>query len=66
MHRNKVDSAIEITATGQSKPVTMIEHVTWRKRLRDLLQLVNKRDANAFIIVDDERQVFRDYGRIAK
>ena len=34
--------ATELTASGKSGPVTLIGIVTSRKRLRELLQLVNK------------------------
>lgn len=58
--------ATELPAHGHAGPVTMVAVVTPRKRLGELLQLVNQTDANAFVTVDDKRQVLRGYGRVAK
>jgi uncharacterized protein YebE (UPF0316 family) len=58
--------ATELPAHGHTGPVTMVGIVTPRKRLHELLHLVNIIDAGAFVTVDDKRQVLRGYGRVAK
>lgn len=58
--------ATELPAFGHSGPVSMISVITPRKRLEELLQLVNTADPFAFVTVDDKRQVMRGYRRLAK
>lgn len=58
--------ATEIPAYGRSGPVTMLSVVTPRKRLNELLNLLDKTDASAFVTVNDKRQVVGGYGRVAK
>ncbi len=58
--------ATELPAFGHSGPVSMVSVVTPRKRLDELLQLVNSRDPLAFVTIDDKRQVVRGYRRLAK
>lgn len=58
--------ATEVPAYGHAGPVSMINVVTPRKRLGELLNLVNGMDPAAFVTVDDKRQVMRGFGRLAK
>jgi uncharacterized protein YebE (UPF0316 family) len=58
--------ATEVPAYGQAGPVSMISVVTPRKRLDELIRLVNGTDPAAFVTVDDKRQVLRGYRRLAK
>ena len=44
----------------------MVNVVTARKRLDELLRLVNSTDPLAFVTIDDKRQVMRGYRRLAK
>lgn len=57
--------ATELSAHGQSGPVTMLSVVLPRKKLPTLTKLVNSIDTHSFITVDDNRQVVRGY-HIAK
>jgi uncharacterized protein YebE (UPF0316 family) len=58
--------ATELPAFGHSGPVSMVSVVTARKRLDELLRLVNSTDPLAFVTIDDKRQVMRGYRRLAK
>lgn len=58
--------ATELPAFGHSGPVSMVSVVTPRKRLDELLRLVNSFDPLAFVTIDDKRQVVRGYRRLAK
>jgi len=58
--------ATELPAFGHSGPVSMVSVVTPRKRLDELLRLVNSSDPLAFVTIDDKRQVVRGYRRLAK
>jgi len=51
----------EVTAEGKSGPVAMLTVVTQRKQVGDVIRLVNKVDASAFVIVEDARKVVRGY-----
>ena len=51
----------EVTAEGQSGPVTLLSVVTQRKQVGDVIRLVNKIDVTAFVIVEDTRKVVRGY-----
>jgi uncharacterized protein YebE (UPF0316 family) len=53
--------ATELSALGQSGPVTMVSVVLPRKQLPALTKLINRIDARSFITVDDTRQVVRGY-----
>lgn len=44
----------------------MLSVVTPRKRLGELLNLLDEADASAFVTVNDKRQVVGGYGRVAK
>jgi uncharacterized protein YebE (UPF0316 family) len=58
--------ATQVRAEGQSGPVHLIDVVAPRKQVPDILQLVNKIDAQSFVTVDEARQVVRGYRRLAK
>jgi uncharacterized protein YebE (UPF0316 family) len=58
--------ATELPAFGHSGPVSMISVVTQRKRLDELLRLVNMADPLTFVTVNDKLQVMRGYRRLAK
>jgi len=56
----------ELNAWGRSGPVALVEVVLPRKRLEEVIRLVNAIDPASFVTVDDERQVMRGYQRIGK
>jgi uncharacterized protein YebE (UPF0316 family) len=51
----------ELTAEGQSGPVVMLNVVTQRKQVADVIRQVNAIDATAFVTVEDTRKVVRGY-----
>lgn len=55
--------ATELPAYGRSGPVSMLGIVTSRKRLDELLNLVDEVDTKAFVTVQYKRKVFRGFGR---
>lgn len=55
-----------LRAEGQSGPVFLISVVAPRRRVADLVRLVNEVDATAFLVVEDTRQVVRGYRRLVK
>lgn len=58
--------ATQLRARGQSGPVHLIEVVAPRKRVKDILRLVNETDAHSFVVVEEARQVMRGYQRMVK
>jgi uncharacterized protein YebE (UPF0316 family) len=53
-------------AEGQSGPVFVTSVVTPRRQTGDVIRLVNKVDATAFVTVEEARRVVRGYQRIIK
>jgi uncharacterized protein YebE (UPF0316 family) len=51
----------EMTAEGQSGPVFMLNVVTQRKQVADVIRLVDEIDGSAFVTVEDTRKVVRGY-----
>lgn len=58
--------ATQMQAEGRSGPVTLITVVAPRKRVPEVLRLINEVDPGAFITVEDTRQVVRGYVRLGK
>ncbi len=58
--------ATQLQAEGQSGPVYVTSVVTARKRVADIIRLVNKIDATAFITVEETRHVVRGHQRLVK
>jgi uncharacterized protein YebE (UPF0316 family) len=53
-------------AEGQSGPVFVASVVTSRRQTGDILRLVNRVDATAFVTIEEARRVVRGYQRIVK
>jgi uncharacterized protein YebE (UPF0316 family) len=53
-------------AEGQSGPVYVASVVTHRRQTGDVIRLVNKVDATAFVTIEEARRVVRGYQRIVK
>jgi uncharacterized protein YebE (UPF0316 family) len=53
-------------AEGQSGPVYVASVVTPRRQTGDVIRLVNKVDATAFVTIEEARRVVRGYQRIVK
>lgn len=51
----------EMTAEGQSGPVTWLTVVTHRKQVGEVIRLVNETDETAFATVEDARRVVQGY-----
>jgi uncharacterized protein YebE (UPF0316 family) len=58
--------ATQIQAEGQSGPVYVTSVVAPRKQMRDVIRLVNKVDATAFVTVEEARRIVRGYQRVVK
>jgi len=58
--------ATQLQAQGQSGPVYMISVVAARKHVPDIIRLVNKVDATAFVTVEETRHVMRGHRRLIK
>jgi uncharacterized protein YebE (UPF0316 family) len=59
--REKGYGVTEMTAEGQSGPVFMLNVVTQRKQVADVIRLVDEIDGSAFVTVEDTRKVVRGY-----
>lgn len=57
--------ATQLPAQGRSGPVQLIEVVTARKQVAELLHLVNEVDAASFVTIQEARQVVQGYPRPA-
>ena len=53
-------------AEGQSGPVYVASVVTPRRQTGDVIRLVNKVDATAFVTVEEARHVVRGHRRLIK
>lgn len=53
--------ATRLPAEGRSGPVQLIEVVTARKRVADILHVVNEVDAASFVTIQETRQVVQGY-----
>jgi uncharacterized protein YebE (UPF0316 family) len=58
--------ATQIQAEGQSGPVYVTSVVTPRRQMSDVIRLVNKVDATAFVTVEEARRIVRGYQRVIK
>lgn len=58
--------ATQLQAEGQSGPVYMTSVVAPRKQVADIIRLVNKVDATAFVTVEEARHVVRGHRRLIK
>jgi len=58
--------ATQLQAEGQSGPVYMISVVASRKQVPDIIRLVNKVDATAFVTIEETRRVMRGHQRLVK
>jgi uncharacterized protein YebE (UPF0316 family) len=58
--------ATQLQAEGQSGPVCVTSVVTARKQVADIIRLVNKIDATAFVTVEETRHVLRGHQRLIK
>ncbi len=58
--------ATQLRAEGQSGPVYLIQVAAPRKRVDEIIRLVNEVDATAFVTVEEARRVLRGYQRVAK
>ena len=58
--------ATELSAYGQSGPISLINIVVPRKQKSVVLALITKIDPTAFVTVNDLRRVDRGYSRLAK
>jgi uncharacterized protein YebE (UPF0316 family) len=55
-----------VQAEGQSGPVFVTSVVTHRRQTGDVIRLVNKVDATAFVTIEEARRVVRGYQRVVK
>jgi uncharacterized protein YebE (UPF0316 family) len=55
--------ATQLPAQGRSGPVHLIEVVTARKQVADILRVVNEVDATSFVTIQEARQVVQGYPR---
>jgi uncharacterized protein YebE (UPF0316 family) len=53
--------ATQLPAQGRSGPVQLIEVVTARKQVADILRLVNEVDTASFVTIQEARQVVQGY-----
>jgi len=58
--------ATQLQAEGQSGPVYVTSVVAPRKQVADIVRLVNKVDATAFVTIEETRHVVRGYRRLVK
>ncbi len=58
--------ATELRAEGLSGPVCLIDIVAPRKRVGEIVDLINSVDDGAFVTIEDARQVARGYSRLVK
>ncbi len=58
--------ATQLQAEGQSGPVYIVSVVAPRKKVPDIMRLVNKVDATAFVTVEEARYVMRGHRQLAK
>jgi len=58
--------ATQLQAEGQSGPVYIVNVVAPRKQVSEIMRLVNKVDATAFVTVEETRHVMRGHRRLAK
>ncbi len=58
--------ATQLQAEGQSGPVHLIDIVAPRKRVKDIICLINETDAQSFVTIEEARQVVRGYQRLVK
>ena len=58
--------ATQLQAEGQSGPVYVTSVVTPRKQVADIVHLVNKVDATAFVTIEEARHVMRGHRRLIK
>ena len=58
--------ATQLQAEGQSGPVYITSVVAPRKQIADIIRLVNKVDATAFVTVEEARHVVRGHQRLIK
>ena len=52
-----------IEGSGKSGPVHIVQVITRRKHVGEIIRLVNEIDAMAFVTVEETRQVMRGYSR---
>lgn len=64
--RDAGHGATLLQAEGQSGPVHIIDVVTPRKKVQEIIKLVNTVDARSFVTVEEARQVVRGYLRAVK
>jgi len=58
--------ATQLRAEGQSGPVYLTQVTAPRKRVDEIIRLVNEVDATAFVTVEEARRVLRGYQRVVK
>jgi uncharacterized protein YebE (UPF0316 family) len=58
--------ATQMQAEGQSGPVYVTSVVAPRRQMGDVIRLVNKVDATAFVTIEEARRIVRGYQRIVK
>lgn len=58
--------ATQLQAEGQSGPVYVTSIVASRKEIPDIIRLVNKADATAFVTIEEARRVMRGHQRLVK
>jgi uncharacterized protein YebE (UPF0316 family) len=64
--RESGHGATQFRAEGLSGPVSLIDIVASRKRVGEIVQLINSVDGDAFVTIEDARQVARGYHRVVK
>ena len=58
--------ATQLQAEGQSGPVYVTSIVASRKEIQDIIRLVNRADATAFVTIEEARRVMRGHQRLVK
>jgi uncharacterized protein YebE (UPF0316 family) len=58
--------ATQLQAEGQSGPVYVTSVVAPRKQVADIVRLVNKVDATAFVTIEEARHVVRGHQQLIK
>jgi uncharacterized protein YebE (UPF0316 family) len=58
--------ATQLQAEGQSGPVCVTTVVASCKEIPDIIRLVNKADATAFVTIEEARRVMRGYQRMIR
>ena len=64
--RQSGHGATELKAEGLSGPVCLIEIVAPRKRVGEIVRLINSVDDSAFVTIEDARHVTRGYHGLVK